>query len=125
MMFHVDRVLAEREFDKLVVVLREELERRLKILYEDIIVGSDCKFSHSIFHLEFNVVSPLYYKLQRHLIDWGNRTHHPGLADLKLTKFLDQQGYRYDGWTMDLSFAYMWSGVDRMFFRFRRPGCMA
>ena len=92
-MSHEDRVLTERD---IVVVLREELERRLKILSDDKIVGSDRKLSHSVFHLDFDVVSPLYYKLQRHLIDWGTRTQHPGLADSKLTKWLDQRGYRYD-----------------------------
>ena len=95
MMSH-DRVLTEREFDEIVVVLREELERRLKILSEDKIVGSDRELSHRLFHLEFDVVSPLYYKLQRHLIDWGTRSHHQGLEDLKLTKFLDQRGCKYD-----------------------------
>ena len=29
--------------------------------------------SQKIVELELGVVSPLYYKLQRHLIDWGSR----------------------------------------------------
>ena len=81
-MSHEDRVLTEREFDETVVVLREELERRLKILSEDKIVGSDRELSHRLFYLEFDVVAPLYYKLQRHLINWGTRTQHPGLANI-------------------------------------------
>ena len=74
-----DGVLTEREFEEIVVVLREELERRLKILSEDKIVGSDRELSHRLFHLEFKVVSPLYYKFKNHLINWGTLTHHPGL----------------------------------------------
>ena len=74
-----DRVLTEREFEEIVNVLIEELERRLKILSEDKIVGSDRELSHRLFHLEFEVVSPLYYKFQKHLINWGTLTHHPGL----------------------------------------------
>ena len=39
-MSHEDRVLIEQEF-----VLREEVERRLKILSKDEIIGSDRKLS--------------------------------------------------------------------------------
>ena len=88
------RVLTEREFDEIVADLREELERRLKILSEDKIQASSV--GHAKFHLEFDVVAPLYYRLQRHLIDWGTRTYHPGLSKLKLTELVDQRGYRYN-----------------------------
>ena len=80
-----DRVLTEREFDNIVLVLRRELERRLNILTtsKDIIPGPDRNLSNSIFALEFFVVSPLYYIFQRHLIDWGTRANQPGVNDLK------------------------------------------
>ena len=89
------RWLTDQEFDEIIVVLREELEKRLKVLSEEKIVGSDRELGHRIAHLEFNLVSPLYYRLQRHLIDWGTRSHH-NFANSKLAKWLDEQGYKYD-----------------------------
>ena len=29
-----------------------------------------------LFHLEFSVVSPLYHRLQEHLMAWGDKGHH-------------------------------------------------
>ena len=29
-----------------------------------------------LFHLEFSVVSPLYHRLQEHLMAWGAKGHH-------------------------------------------------
>jgi len=88
------RVLTEREFDEIVADLREQFERRLEILSGDEIQAS--VVGQARFHLEFDVVAPLYYRLQRHLIDWGTRTHHPGLSKLKLTELVDQRGYKYN-----------------------------
>jgi len=87
-------VLTEQEFDEIVADLREQFERSLKILSEEKIQAS--VVGHARFHLEFDVVAPLYYRLQRHLIDWGTRTHHPGLSKLKLTELVDQRGYKYN-----------------------------
>ena len=88
------RVLTEQEFGEIVADLRERFERSLKILSEAEIQAS--VVGHARFHLEFDVVAPLYYRLQRHLIDWGTRTHHPGLPKLKLTELVDQRGYKYN-----------------------------
>ena len=73
-MSHEDRTLTEQEFEVILLVLREELEKRLKLLSEDRIRGTDRDLSTRIFNLEFGVVSPLYYRFQRHLIDWGTRS---------------------------------------------------
>ena len=89
------RWLTEQEFDEIVVVLREELEKRLKFLSDDRIVGNN-RLPLKIFDLEFCIVSPLYYRLQRHLIDWGTWSHHPEFSDSKLVKWLDERGYKYD-----------------------------
>ena len=94
MMMSQARVLTEQEFGEIVADLRERFERSLKILSEAEIQAS--VVGHARFHLEFDVVAPLYYRLQRHLIDWGTRAHHPGLPKLKLTELVDQRGYKYN-----------------------------
>ena len=89
------RCLTEEKFDAIVIDLREKFEKALKVLSEEKIVGSELSLGHRIAHLEFNVVSPLYYRLQRHLIDWGTRSEHD-FADSKLAKWLDERGYKYN-----------------------------
>ena len=87
-------MISEEEFEKIVDEVQRELTAKLAFLNERVI-GSNCPLSHKLFDLEFGVVSPLYYRLQRHLIDWGTRSHHPQLTDLKLTPCLDKEGKRY------------------------------
>ena len=88
------RQLSDEEFEEIVKDVRRELTAKLAFLDERVI-RSKCPLSHKLFELEFSVVSPLYYRLQRHLIDWGTRSHHPHITDLKLTQHLDKEGKRY------------------------------
>ena len=88
------RQLSAEEFEKIVDEVRRELTAKLAFLDERVI-RSNCPLSHKLFVLEFSVVSPLYYRLQRHLIDWGTRSEHPHITDLKLTQYLDKKGKRY------------------------------
>ena len=88
------RQLSDEELEKIVDEVRRELTAKLAFLNHRVI-GSNCPLSEKLFGLEFYVVSPLYYRLQRHLIDWGTRSDHPHLTDLKLTQHLDKEGKRY------------------------------
>ena len=86
--------MTNEEFEKILEDLKRELTAKLAFL-NNRVTGSSCTLSHKLFGLEFYVVSPLYYRLQRHLIDWGTRSDHPHLTDLKLTQYLDKEGKRY------------------------------
>ena len=87
-------MISEEKFEKIVDEVQRELTAKLAFLNERVI-GSNCSLSRKLFDLEFGVVSPLYYRFQRHLIDWGTRSHHLQLAELKLTHYLDREGKRY------------------------------
>ena len=89
-----ERQLSDEEFEKILEDLRRELTAKLAFL-NNRVIGSSCTLSSKLFGLEFYVVSPLYYRLQRHLIDWGTRSDHPHITDLKLTQYLDKEGKRY------------------------------
>ena len=93
--FHVDRctvMSSEQKLEEIVKDLRKELNAALVYLdWNERVPEGDRSLSGRWFNLEFGVVSPLYYRLQRHLIDWGTRNnHHPHLTDLKLTHYLDK-----------------------------------
>ena len=88
------RQLSDEELEKIVEDVRGELKAKLALL-NHIVNGRNCTLSQKLFWLEFYTISPLYYRLQRHLIDWGTRSEHPHLADLKLTQYLDKEGKRY------------------------------
>ena len=85
---------SEEDFKKIVEEIRNELTAKLAFLSERLDKEED-SLSGKFLLLEFFVVSPLYYRLLRHLIDWGTRTHHPHLSELKLTQYLDREGKRY------------------------------
>ena len=85
---------SEEDFKKIVEEIRNELTAKLAFLSERLDKEED-SLSGKFLLLEFFVVSPLYYRLLRHLIDWGTRTHHPHLSELKLTQHLDREGKRY------------------------------
>ena len=89
-----ERQLSDEEFEKILEDLRRELTAKLAFL-KNRVIGSKCILSSKLLGLEFYVVFPLYYRLQRHLIDWGTRSDHPHLTDLKLTQYLDKEGKRY------------------------------
>ena len=84
---------SEEDFKNIVEDIRNELTAKLAFLSERL--DKEDSLSRKFFMLEFGVVSPLYYRLLRHLIDWGTRTHHPHLSELKLTQYLDGEGKRY------------------------------
>ena len=101
---HVDRgtvMSSEQKLEEIVEDLRKELNAGLLFLSEKVDEGNR-SLSHRWFNLEFGVVSPLYYRLQRHLIDWGTRCHHPHLSELKLTHYLDKEGKSYKDKVLDL-----------------------
>ena len=77
-----------KKIDEIVDDIRKELNAALAFLLERV---DEADGTRKWFNLEFGVVSPLYYRLQRHLIDWGTRNHHPHLTELKLTQDLDKE----------------------------------
>ena len=82
------RQLSDEEFEKIVKDLQRELTAKLAFLNNRVVI-SKCTVTEKLLGLEFYVFSPLYYRFQGHLIDWGIRSEHPQLADL------DQEGKRY------------------------------
>ena len=85
--------VSEEKLQKVIQNIQKELNNSLTSLANN--VDGKHPLEHKRFHLEFGVVSPLYYKLQRHLIDWGTRSHHPQFSELALTKYLDKTGKKY------------------------------
>lgn len=96
MMTHQGRLLTEEDVEEIVKDLTDKLNRALTVLSIGRIISEDEGLSQWLFRLEFSVVSPLYYRLQRHLIDWGTRTHHPQLNTLKVTEYLDKENKKYN-----------------------------
>ena len=103
---HVDRctvMSSEQKLEEIVEDLRKELNAGLVFLeWNERVSEGDRSLSERWFNLEVGVVSLLYYRLQRHLIDWGTRSHHPHLSDLKLTHYLDKKGKSYKDKVLDI-----------------------
>ena len=94
---------SEQKLEEIVEDLRKALSAALGYLdWNERVPEGDGSLSKRWFNLEFGVVSPLYYRLQRHLIDWGTRSHHPHLSDLRLTHYLDKEGKSYKDKVLDL-----------------------
>ena len=91
----------KKKLEEIVKDLRKELNDRLGFLTEKVVKGKR-SLSRQWFDLEFGVVSPFYYKLQRHLIVRDTRDHHPHLSDLKLTLYLDKEGKSYKDKLLDI-----------------------
>ena len=93
--------LTEEDFKQIFQEIRKDLTEKLAFLNERVIIPTarfeqeSNNLGRNFFNLEYLVVSPLYYRLQRHLIDWGNRSDHPHLNKLHLTKFCNKRGLRY------------------------------
>ena len=64
------RKLSDEELKKVVEDIPKERTAGLAFLNKRVVDG-ERTFSSKRFNLEFGVVFPLYYRLQRHLIDWG------------------------------------------------------
>ena len=75
MTHQTERSLTEKDVGEIVEDLIKELTEASKYLEKGVLEG-DRPLSNKIFNLELGVVSPLYYRLQRHLIDWGSRRRH-------------------------------------------------
>ena len=75
----------ERDVAEIVQDLRQHLNRASEVLEE--IEEGEKPLHVKIFDLELHLVSPLYYRLQRHLIDWCDRKHHPHLSEQEGKKF--------------------------------------
>ena len=103
---HVDRctvMSSEQKLEEIVEDLRKGLNAVLSYLdWNERVPEGDRSLSKRWFNLEFGVVSPLYYRLQRHLIDWGTRSHHPHLSELRLTHYLDKEGKSYKDKVLDI-----------------------
>jgi len=88
------RVLDERAVEEIIEDLRQELNRASKILAR--LEEGERPLHVKIFDLELRLVSPLYYRLQRHLIDWGDRKCYPHLTGLEVTKRADRKGKKFN-----------------------------
>ena len=93
-MTHLYRILDERAVDEIIEDLRQDLNRASKIL--DRVEEGERPLHVKIFDLELRLVSPLYYRLQRHLIDWGDRKCYPHLSGLEVTKRADREGQKFN-----------------------------
>ena len=79
-LFEMSKRLTEEDFKQIFQEIHKELTEKLTSLNERVIVPNEQdNLGRKFFNLEILVVSPLYYKFQRHLIDWGTRSHHPHL----------------------------------------------
>jgi len=67
-MSHQSRTLSEED---VLEISRDVLNEFVKALNNLEKVQDHCTLSQKIIDLELGVVSPLYHRLQRHLIDWG------------------------------------------------------
>ena len=88
-----NRELTELEFWEVLFDIRREPTRGLEQL-AGITGGTDRTLCEKRLDLEFAVISPLYYRLQRHLIDWGTRSHYPEFSHSELAKFLDKRRFK-------------------------------
>jgi len=76
----------EEDLEKWLCDFKEKLVKHKTLLFRDP--------QHRRFNLEFGLVSPLYYRLQHHLIDWGIRSHHPDLD--QVAAYYDSIGAKFD-----------------------------
>jgi len=86
--------LDERAVEEIIEDLRQELNRASEILAR--LEEGERPLHVKIFDLELHLVSPLYYRLQRHLIDWCDRESYPHLSGLEITKLADLEGKKFN-----------------------------
>jgi len=80
------RISDDRDFEEIIEDLRRHLNRASDNL--DIIVKEGKKAPYTrVINLELHVVDLLYFRLQRHLTDWGDPKHHPELSYLGRKRF--------------------------------------
>ena len=85
------RPMNDGDVKEIIEDLRQHLNRASDDL--DLIEKEGKKASYvRLIDLELHVVGPLYFRLQRHLTDWGDPKHHPELSDLGRKKFNEADG---------------------------------
>ena len=84
------RVMNDRSVAEIVQDLRHHLNRASEVLEE--IEEGERPLHVKLFDLDLHVVSPLYCRLRRHLIDWGERRNHPELSYQERKKFNEADG---------------------------------
>ena len=89
------RILDERAVKEIIEDLRQQLNRASGVLAR-IEEEGERPLHEKIFVLELELVSPLYYRLQRHLIDWCDRSCYPHLSGLEITKRADREGKKFN-----------------------------
>jgi len=89
------RILDERDFKEIIEDLRQQLNRASDVL-DTIEKEGERPLHEKIFDLEIRLVSPFYYRLQRHLIDWCDRSCYPHLSGLEITKRADREGKKFN-----------------------------
>ena len=90
------RILDERDLKEILEDLREQLNRAYDVVDSVEKEGEKYPLHARIIDLEIRLVSPLYYRLQRHLIDWGVRDCYPHLSGLEITKRADREGKKFN-----------------------------
>ena len=88
------RILDARDVKEIIEDLKQQLNLASEILAR--LEEGEKPLHVKIFDLELRLVSPLYYRLQRHLIDWGDRSCYPHLSGLEITKRADREGKKFN-----------------------------
>jgi len=89
------RILDDRDLEEIIEDLRRNLNRASDVL-DTIEKEGERPLHVKIFDLELRLVSPLYYRLQRHLIDWCDRESYPHLSGLEITKRAELEGKKFN-----------------------------
>ena len=88
------RILDERDVKEIIEDLRQQLNLASDILAR--LEEGEKPLHVKIFDLELRLVSPLYYRLQRHMIDWCDRESYPHLSGLDITRLADREGKKFN-----------------------------
>ena len=88
------RILDERDVKEIIEDLKQQLNLASSILAR--LEEGERPLHVKIFDLELRLVSPLYYRLQRHLIDWCDRESYPHFSGLDITRLADREGKKFN-----------------------------
>ena len=88
------RILDERDVKEIIEDLKQQLNLASEILAR--LEEGEKPLHVKIFDLELRLVSPLYYRLQRHMIDWCDRESYPHLSGLDIAKLADREGKKFN-----------------------------
>ena len=87
------RILDDRDVKEIIEDLKQQLNLASEILAR--LEEGEKPLHVKIFDSELRLVSPLYYRLQRHMIDWCDRESYPHLSGLDITKLADREGKKF------------------------------